>query len=659
MKIMAWNEAKYKKELSKRLKRAKNKRKQFEPLWDIANRAVGNLTGQPLDEFFSTGSEYDVDNTVDEDGSPESSFFDVGTNFIFKNVSFWHSQMSANAPSSVAVPNSSDQEDRLAAEAADKIGQHLRRVKDISEEVDQMNIDVLVTGTGYIKHVWDSMGGDITKFDEETQEPTLEGDVSVYSPSCSDMWMDADARSWREVRHVFERIKMPVEEAMFRWPKHAETIKKYVNLADGDELSTEKAEGQDQDAEIVEIYEYYEKGRPENGFAGRFARCLNDGTPLEWDSNPNPNKNIPYQRLTYMDVKGTPYGISRIAYCIQIQDEINQFDAQVLENIQAHNNGKFLEHEDGELDDNDITDSARQRIRWSGSREPRYLSPPTLMQDGWKWRQGKVLEIDELFGINDSMRGIQRREQSAVSQQTSINQGVMVHNRLFKKYQSVVSALYNNLLAIVAKEWDTPRQVRVLGKEHAFESIPFSGADVQSGYEFYNEYGTSLPTDPVARREMLMLMMPALKEGGVEMRQILRMFKLSEVEPALDVVQMAERRQEEIFKEMLAKLEAGYLADEAYIKPRMEQPHEHMLALAESYVVRAEFFNLSEEEKQIIEGHIQERRQMWAAKQAEMAKLAAGAMPQMDPGVQTLPGMPGVGGALSPELQIVSDDESI
>jgi NurA-like 5'-3' nuclease len=215
----------------------------------------------------------------------------------------------------------------------------------------------------------------------------------------------------------------------------------------------------------------------------------------------------------------------------------------------------------------------------------------------------------------------------------------MIHRRLFKKYSTCVEELYQDALGLVKENWDTPRQVLVLGNEKAFEAADFSGADIAGGFDLDVEYGTSLPLDPNMAREQLMLLMPALKEAGLSMKQILRRFKLNEIETVLDRMELSADRQREIFEEMIARAEEG---EALYIAPKELEEHQGMLEYAYDYIMSSEYKYLPEDIKLLIERHIKDR-------EALAAQGAAAAQPQ-GAGVQTLPGTPGVSGALKPEL---------
>jgi len=203
-------------------------------------------------------------------------------------------------------------------------------------------------------------------------------------------------------------------------------------------------------------------------------------------------------------------------------------------------------------------------------------------------------------GVNEAMFGQQSREQSGFSMQYATNQGNMIRLRLFNKYVALVESVWKAYLNLVRKYWEESRTIYVLGQEKAFEAYDIKGADINGGFDLVVEYGTSLPLDPVTRRQDILQLMPFLEKANVNARTILRMLKLSDLEGLQDLTQLGYDRQAEIIQQMI---KTGQ-----YVAPRQHQDHVTMLEFLGQYVMTAEFNNLSEEIKQLIEKQIEDRQ---------------------------------------------------
>jgi len=408
----------------------------------------------------------------------------------------------------------------------------------------------------------------------------------------------------------------------------------------------ESGEGPD---EVVTIYEYHEKAAPINAMAGRHAFCLSDGTVLgDPGESPVPAAALPYDCLTDIDVEDQVWGKSIIEYLEQLQDVLNRLDSSDLANISAHNVCRLVIPETADLADDSITNSAYDVLKITGNQAPYFVQPPSLMPDATRFRSQLYQGEQELAGVNESMLGQIKRETSGFSMQTAINAGNMVRRRLYNKYTLVVENIYRKFLGNIIKYWDEPRTIKVLGEEKAFEVADLLGADIAGGWDIVTEYGASLSLDPSTRREEIMQLMPVLEKAGMPTRTILRHLRLNELDSLYDMVQMAERRQKEIFDEMIANYEKK--GESVYIAPEKYEDHANMLPYCQYFVMTARFKYMSAETKQLIVQHLNDREKMWGEIQA--AAQGAGQPQGLPPGPEGMPALPPeMAGAMPPEMQ--------
>jgi hypothetical protein len=628
-KVVSWTMDEWRKRMEMLFAESKGYRAAFEATWaanlrqyagnmGFRNAGTANITFENLAQLAS--------------GDVESGDSAIGINYIFKYTRFIHSQLSANPPSVIVRPATTDPADSQKADAADRVARHARDTKDIPEEVDLMNLYALVCGIGCIKVYHDKDAGEIKDFDEETGELEMTGDNEVRHINVFNIWVDPKAMDIRSIRYVFERELMTIEEAVYRWPEHKDKIEENQFEYDP-EASYDPIMGQKDAAKkepCVEIFHYTEKGLPVNGMVGRYACFLKDFTFLGKPcKNKHPNAGLPYKFLTFVDVPGSVYAKSVAEYASRVQDMLNRIDSNTLDSIQAHNVVRMVIPDTADVADDDVSNSSWDWIKVSGAQDAnsiRFVNPPALMPDMWQFRDSYRQELQDMYGINDSMLGIQQREQSAVSQQTAIQAGTAIHRRLLKKYESVVREIYKDYLELVKLYWTTPRIVKVIGKDKAFESIKLKGADIKDGYDIIAEYGTSLPIDPNMRREAIMLMMPMFEKAGISMQTILKHLKLNELESLYDINDMAADRQMEVFEEMIAFFRAG---KPTYIAPKEMENHVGRLAAAKQYLETSEFKYLEPELQDLIRQHIRKREQ-----------LAANEMPQQPTAPTEVAGMP-------------------
>ncbi len=641
-KVQEWDNAKFKVELAKRLRRAKKYRERFEVQWRqnettclYHNSRSPNTVSLTEDNLISF-----------DDGSPAGDdAIEMAVNYAWKFLRFIHSQMSANPPSVQAKPTSSDEGDRLKADAADRICRHASNDKDIPEVFDQANLKALLYGTGWVRVMWDPDAGDTYEFDEGSMDLTMAGDICVESPSTWDMWIDPDAKAGREMRYVFEGIEKPMDEAKFMFSGQAEVIERFMTQRNGANGSVVYDEREHEDT--VMIYRYVEKALPINGMAGRMAYCLEDGTLLgEPTKNTNPGEVLGYALITDIDVPDQVYGASFIAYIQHLQDMLNRLDSSVVENVAAHGVIRFILPEGAQIEDQSVSNSAWDYVKITGNsgNAPYFVPPAQIMPDVHRLRENLISGIQELAGVNDSMMGQVKREMSGFSIQTAIDAGNQTRRRLFNKYTSAVKDVYRMYLACAREHWHEPRTILVLGKEKAFEAADFCSADIDGGYDIQVDYGASLSLDPARRREEIMQLMPVFEKAGVPPKTIMSMLKLNELEGLYDRMTLAAERQREVFETMVATNE--------FIAPEDLQDHAGMLDYAYYYLMTAGFRDLAPDTQDMVKEHVKAREQM-AAKTATAGQPNASAMPGAVPPpteAAPVPGGPVVTSAPTPAV---------
>lgn len=621
-RILIWDEATAPKKLAKQLESGMLKREPYLRQMDANDATV-------FPDMENNGVRYDFEDLY----SSEQEENGVNINYTFKNLRFIHAQMSANPPTVVPRPTSSDNDDRRKADAADRLIRYAIRQYDIPEHIDQLSLNTLLYGYGFIKVVWDSMKGDLSDLDEETGEIIMEGDFSFTIPHPRSIVLDHQAKHWSEVRYLYEEISMSVEEAEFRWPDKMDIIRKAAARQHGHGSNTRNVN----DDDIVKLWEYHEKGLPINGMLGKYCICLTDGTLIE-PIRPHPNRFnppmdqldkkmkakaeaegrewkrmpptavLPYGYLSDIDVPDSVYAKSFVEYEVDVQETINRLDAVTLDNLEAHSVGRLILPEGAELEDNALSNSPWDVVKMTGSQPPHFMENMKLPPDMTMYRDRLVDGIDQHAGINASMMGQMDRETAGFALQYATNQGNLVRRRLFNKYVKVVEWTYKAYLNLVRKHWDEPHTIKVLGKERAFEAFDIQSADIDGGYDFVAEYGSSLSLDPMTRREEIMNMLPMFEKAGVASKTLLRMLKLNELEGMFDMMEMASLRQREIFERMIET--------EQYVAPEELEEHKGMLDYAYQFRMSSEYKYLpSDEVKMLVDQHIKER-EMMAAKGA-------------------------------------------
>ena len=642
LKVFQWSEKYAKEHLKKITLDCMDYRRKFEKQW-IKNESTVYYHDGMLSNGDIEGAAVNINDLasyidLDDPGS-------IGVNYTFKNLRFLAAQMSANPPTVIVRPTSSDTEDRRKADAADRLVRHAIRKYKMQRRVDQAVGQTLLYGTGWMKTLWDKDGGVMTDINTRTGELKMSGDILIEATSTWDIFLDPLAKEWSQVRYVIERKWMSKEEARMRYPKHYKKICENTDKYGRTKMRHAFKDRQNLQDMPVYVMCYWEKGAPINGMAGRYVEYVEDGTLLtpvsknpfafrdpQEDKDAAPTAHLPFHLLTDIDVNDQVYGKSFVEYDVEIQDVVNRLDTITLDNVKNHGTFRMVLPEGSEIAEDSITDDSAVIMKVTGNQGPHYVSPPQSPPDMSALRDRLTAGIDTMAGVNESMFGEQSRETSGFSMQYATNQGNMIRRLFFNKFVEFVESVYKGYLNIIRDNWAIPEIVSVLGKEKAFESVEISGADIDSGFDLVVEYGASLSLDPTSRRDEIMQLMPIFEKYGVDGKTIIRMLKLNDLEGIYDINDRARERQQEVFEEIIAG------NGDIYVKPEELQEHKGRLAYCYEYIESAEFRDLTPKIQRLIKHHIREREELAAqgmgAPDAQAAN--AGANP------------PGPGGAAGP-----------
>ncbi len=630
MKVVKWDAKDIKTKLSNKINDCKLYRRRCkESSWKEDEITVLEPGGLHNSDDFDA-SYFDIDSAIQSVFNNDDNVPNV--NYVYRHVKFLHSQLIANPPVVQPRPNSTDVMDKRAADSADAIIHYSLRQYNLKEVFELSSLNVMVYGLGWVKSVWDPSKGRILDFDDDSGLMRVEGDLSFNAPSVWDMWVQPSKERWEDMEYVFERRWYNEEELEFHFtPKQVKLIKKSGDRKSQQENSRSYADkfrsGDDFRETIYGVYHYWEKGLPTNGYLGRYIICLGDGTPVtELDVNPHrfvptevreerlngdiePAEMYSVARLPFHPIQGDKvpgqfYSNTFVSYEKAIQDMINKLDHLTMENIEANGAQILAVPEGSGIDETSVNDGGPwQVLRVSSSQEkPSFITSGGQMPDIQMFREKLKGAGEDMAALNESMFGQQSREQSAMAMEYAVSQGNLVRRNIFEHYVQQVEGVYKDLLDMVRTYWTTSRTIRVMGKEKAFEAYTVKGASIDGGFDIIVEYGTSMFLDPVLRKQEFVQNFAMYQQMGVDPKVLLEGMELGDVESVHDTIKAWERRQAEIFEQMVA--------NDIYIEPQEMQDHQAMIAYGYRYLSTAEFRDMDEGDKKLIEKHIQQREQL-------------------------------------------------
>ena len=585
---------------------------------EFENYDVGSDGGQLRGTSLSGGSGGDIESEK-EDGDNY-----LAINLINRNIQLLHSQLCSNPPVVTAIPRSSEEKDKDAAIAAEYLMSYFRETYSYKNFVAQATLSAFGYGTGFLKNIFDATRGRIIGRGPIPGSYIMEGDNVYSTPRIWDMYPDANASTWETVDHVYERICLPLAQAISKFGEEKREIleKAAITRLDG-------ASGSDsQEAEsliyntkydVVEYFEYWETGSPTNGYQGRFCNCLENGiqltplccSPCKFKQDPkDPDSptvaRLPYSCITYLDLANTIWGRSPIAHTGRAQDMLNTIMLVIVATAQNLGTPAAI------VPKGTINEEARSN--YSGilletttdtGQQPYNLQAASTSAD-MKFLFSEMKEIvNDGWGVNDAMFGKVARETSGTAMQLSNIQGNLIRQRLFDKYTLMVKDIHELQLLYSRDYWEIERPLEVMGKNSRLEARAFKGADLLGGYSLYAEFGQQFALDPVSRQEQILQILPLFQAAGVDPRLLVRQYRLSEFKSLYDEFDVANDRA----KEIIEFIKTTELQSEI---PSKYQDHIGILAYLSKYTNGAEYKACSDKVKQLLETHLDARKDMLA-----------------------------------------------
>jgi len=630
LKVVKWEPKNIKSKLADRLADAKlYRRRCTEHKWK-ENEITVFEPGGLHDSDDVDLAYFDIDSAIQSVFDTDANIPDV--NYVYRHVKFLHSQLIANPPMVQPRPNSTDVSDKRAAESADALIHYGLRQYKMKNVFELSCLNVMVYGLGWIKGYWDETKGRILAFDEDKGMLKVEGDMCFRSISPWDMWVQPTKEDWSDIEYVFERRWYSEEELEFHFTKkQIKIIKQRGDRKSEQQNARSYADkyrtGSDFRETMYGVYWYWERGLPINGYLGRYVACTSDGTPVS-EMKPNPHRFIPTEvreeringdieeaemysvaRLPFHPLQGDKvsgqfYSNTFVSYEKAIQDMINKLDHLTMENIEAQGSVQMVVSENSGIDETTVNDGGPWQVHrvTSMAEKPSFITAGGQMPDIQMFRDKLKGAGEDMAALNESMFGQQSRETSAMAMEYAVSQGNLVRRNIFEHYVLQVESVWKDYLDLVRTHWNTSRTIRVMGKEKAFEAFSIAGANIEGGFDIVVEYGTSMFLDPVLRKQELVQNYAMYQQMGVDPKVLLEGMEMGDVESIHDYIKAWERRQSEIFEQMIA--------NDIYIEPEEMQDHQAMMAYGYKYLSTAEFRDLDPGDKKLIKKHIKDREQL-------------------------------------------------
>jgi hypothetical protein len=411
-------------------------------------------------------------------------------------------KLTSNKPIFTVTPLSAEDRDIVAARIGEQIFNAAWSTKNIQKVVRQAVWWTSLTGVGFIKCYWDP---DAVDKDSDQMGDICYERVDPYHILCPNL-EEEDIENQPYVLHVMTKS---LEWAKANYKKDFPVVKSTDNVLDDQFLSVLDVE-KSQREEVLCLEYWIKPGYSEEYKDGGYILVVGDTVIENQKSFPYDHGMYPFAKIDDIP-SGKFYADSVVTSLIPIQREYNRTRSQIVEAKNRMAKPQLLAAQ-GSIDPRRITSEPGQVIEYI----PGFPAPSPLPLQGLPSYVENSLErlladMDDISGQHEISRGNtppQVTAATAISFLQEQDDSKLAYT--VASIEDAIEKLGRLTLAYVRQFWTTPRLVRVVGNDGAFEAAFYKAKDLGNAYDVRVEAGSTLQMSKAAKQAFIM---DAMKNG--------------------------------------------------------------------------------------------------------------------------------------------------
>lgn len=422
-------------------------------------------------------------------------------------------------PSAQVVPASNDEDDLMAAQAAEQVWEAIYNKENFQTRVLQKaEFWRATTGNAFIKTYWDPTKQEISPVpvsDPFTGQKTIEqqvtavGDVRfevvspfhLYVPDLSEEDIEAQPYIFNVYTKSENYVKQTFKNVL---PKNFTPARVSTSeILDAALMDLRGVDTAKPDAVLVIEMWCKPGGNKWMPNGGLVTIVDNEIVQLAENGIPYVHKQYPFAHL-YSIPTGKFYRRGTIKSLIPIQREYNRLRSQIIhaKNLMAK---PQMMYQEGSMDPRKVTARAGVYIPIRpGFQFPQPVPITPLPQYVLNEVQQLQSDFEDLSGQHQVSRG---ETSAGVTAATAINylqeRDDAYLTTVFSSIEAAIEKAAKQSLSLYVQYVDEPRIIKTVGDDGAFDATVLSGADIASGTDIRIESGSALPTSKSARQALI------------------------------------------------------------------------------------------------------------------------------------------------------------
>jgi hypothetical protein len=502
-KLVAWVKSEYSK--------CKTNRKLEENDWYIQ---LAFYNGYQYHDWRSVNSRQ----TLSEEPNP-AQLPRITVNRIEPIIRTEIAKTTSGQPSASVVPASNDEDDLLAANAAEQVWQAIY-------EKNRFQTDVLqpaefwraITGNAFIKTLWDSsvsIKEPVTDMDLLSGEKVVrqeiagKGDVKHEVVSPFHLFVPDLAQEKLEdqpyIFNVFTKSEVWVKQ-MFGEVLPKDFTPTKVTTSDIEDAALMDLRGVDnaRPDSVLVIEMWAKPGSSKYLPQGGLVTIVDDEIVQYSDTGiPYAHGEYPFAHLHGIQ-NGKFYRRSVIKSLIPLQREYNRVRSQIIhaKNLMAK---PQMMYQDGSVDPRKITAKAGIWIPVRpGFQYPTPVPIQPLPNYVLQEVQQLATDFEDISGQHQVSNGSSSPGVTAATAIAYLGERDDAYlTTIFNSIEAALEKVARQSLSLFVQYVDTPRLIKTVGSDGSFDAMMLSGSDIASGTDIRVESGSALPTSKAARQSLI------------------------------------------------------------------------------------------------------------------------------------------------------------
>jgi len=594
------------------------------------------------------------------------------------------SKFIAQKPGASVIPATDEDDDILAAQAGAQAWESVSATAHLDEEYRNAIFWMVITGTGFIRTVWES-----DKID--SNNPDIPGCIDYSSVKPYELFFaDLNIKDLQKQPFIIHSYAKSTE---WLQQKYEEVLKgasgtnvsqttgklnpscKQSTIEEASYASP-KTGGQDSKSYdsnlLTEIWikpgfcPYLKQGGVITLIDDIVVGVVNDGLPYDHDE-------YPFVKFGHIETERF-YHDSIITDLIDLQRDYNSLRSQIAESRKKMGKPQILAPK-GAISASKMTNEIGLVIEYKmGMQPPTPMALQNLPQYILSEIDYILRDIEDISGQHEVSKGQTPPGVTAATAISYLQESDDAYQLpSFKNVEAGFGRVAKQTLMLLVQYWTVEHVIKVVGKEDAFSSELLSGADLKRGTDVRIEPGSSLPQSKAARQAFIMDLMT---NNFVPPEEGLDMLEIGGTQKLMDILKNDKRQAQRenikfkrITPDALIQYQMAFSQQvQGAIDPDTGQElkapliipvhdydnHEVHIMEHDRFRKTQEFEALPAEIQALVQQHVQQHVQMMQAKMLEQAMSQIptdGTTPGVDGtvGGEEAPAFPESGGNIPPE----------